>query len=200
MRPTFREFVRAHPFAVRLREDEAAPSIGGAPPAPGNPDNTTNAHHFDSLARGLGMDDDDMTSALEGNSITVWQVPNYYHRWGFLVSGPVDVSIEKRGDNYELTYQLRAKQRMEPKSFYLPYKQGERPMYYKGTIKDEKVIVSAEELQDLMTVPYKNMPPGGMGGGMGGMGAPPGGAPPMGGMGGPPPGPGGPMGAPPGGM
>jgi hypothetical protein len=161
----------------------------GEPAAPGNPDTKTNQYHFDSLERGLGMDDEGMDAALTGGSITIWQVPNYFNKWGFLVSGPVDVSIRKSPDgNYQCTYQLKAKQQMEPLSFYLPYKKGERPTYYKGKVEDKTEIIGVNELQDLMSKPFQNMPAGGaMGGGM------PGGAPPMGGgMAGAPP-----MGAPP---
>ena len=77
-------------------------------------------------------------------------------------------------------------------SFYLPYKKGERPIYYKGKVEDKTEIVGAEELQNMMVEPFKNMPPGGapmgggsslggspMGGGMGG--APMGGGSPLGG-------------------
>jgi hypothetical protein len=188
---TFRDFIARQ----RLFEAEAAPPQGNPTP-PSNPDNTTNKYHFDSLERTFGMDDEGMDAALSGNSITVWKVPNYYSKWGFLVSGPVDVSISKRKDgNYDCKYQLRSKKQMEPLSFYLPYKQGERPLYYKGQIEDKTELVTAEELQNMMVEPFKNMPAGGMGGPPMG-GAPPGGSPPMGvpPMGGPPMG-----GAPPGG-
>lgn len=182
--------MRRHPINISIREDEAAPSMGGAPAAPGNPDSKTNKHHFDSLERGLGMDDEGMTAALEGNSITVWQVPDYSSKWGYLVSGPVDASVEKRPDgNYSVTYQLKQKKLMEPKSFTLPYKKGERPMYYNGPVNDETVIVGEEELQDMMVVPFAKVG-GAQPGAMGGPGGAPGGAPP----GGAPPG-----GAPPGG-
>jgi hypothetical protein len=100
---TFREFVNKRPFELKLREDEAAPAVGNAS-APSNPNNTTNKYHFDSLERGLGMDPDGMDAALTGNSITIWRVPNYFRKWGFLVSGPVDVSIAKSNDgNYVCT-------------------------------------------------------------------------------------------------
>src|SRR6478736_6327166 len=63
---TFREFVNRRPFSVKLREEEAAPSMGGAPPSPDNPDTKTNKYHFDSLQRGLGMDQDGIDAALTG--------------------------------------------------------------------------------------------------------------------------------------
>lgn len=190
---SFREFVNRTPFRLHLREEDAAPVMGASSSSPVNPDNsTTNKHHFDSLERGMGMDDEDMTAGLEGGSITVWRVPNYASTWGYLVVGPVDASIEKKGDgNYAVTFQLKNKQKMEPKSFYLPYRKGERPMYYQGPIEDKTEIMDEEELQDVMSMPFKMVggaQPASMGGPMGGApmgGAPPGGGPagaPMGGM------------------
>ena len=76
MRYTFREFVNSHPCSIKLREETAAPPVGDAS-APANPDNTTNQYHYDSLKRGLGIDDKDMDAALTGSSTTVWSVPNY---------------------------------------------------------------------------------------------------------------------------
>jgi hypothetical protein len=176
---SFRDFVVQYHFF----EAEAAPPQGNPTP-PDNPDNKTNKYHFDSLERNFGMDPEGLDAGLSGNSITVWKVPNYHSKWGFLVSGPVDISIKKRQDgNYDCKYQLQAKKQMEPMSFYLPYKQGQRPIYYKGEVKDRIEVVTPEELQNMMGEPYKNMPAGGMGSPMGG--APPGGAPPMGGMGSP---------------
>ncbi len=193
---SFRHFMRDQYFPCSIREEEAAPSIGSSPSTPGNPDNsTTNKYHFDSLKQQFGIGDDEMTAALEGDPIQIWQVPDYSSKWGYLVSGPCSAIVKQRTDgNYDITFQLAQKKLMNPQSFIMPYKKGERPLKFDGEVTDQKEIISSEELQDIMTKPLATggMPQGGgmgadpsMGGAppMGGpMGAPAGGVPPMGGM------------------
>lgn len=194
MQMSFRQFMKGQRFST-LREDEAAPVGGAVPPSPSNPDDKTNAHHFDALQQQLGIGDDEMTAALEGDPIQVWKVPDYSSKWGFLVIGPVSAIAKKRKDgNFDITFQLKEKQLMEPKSFIRPYGPGMRPLRYEGKVEDQTETITAEELQDIMAMPLMGGgAPMGMGGGpMGGMGA---GAPPM--MGGAPAGGGAPMGAPP---
>lgn len=177
MSVTFRQFIKSHPFSISLREDEAAPSIG-QPSQPSNPE-TTNKHHFDSLQRHLGIGDKELEASLEGDALTIWKVPDYSSKWGFMVNGPVQASVTKRGDGgFDVMFLLKQKQLMEPKSLIRPYKQGDRPMYYEGPVQDKTERMTEEDLQDAMTAPFNGMPSGG-GAPMGG---PPGGAP----MGGPP--------------
>lgn len=188
MGKSFRQFMATQHFPCNLREDEAAPSVGAAPPSPGDPDNKTNKYHFDMLQQQLGMDDEGLTAALESDPVEVYQVPDYSSKWGFSVIGPVSAVVQKRPDgNFSITYQLSQKKLMSPKSFILPYKQGQRPIRYEGPVEDKTEIISAEELQDIMTTAFQNggAAPAGAMGGMppGSPGAPPtGGMPPMGGM------------------
>lgn len=155
-------------------EDEAAPSIGGESP-PSNPDNVTNKHHFDSLQQQFGIGDEALQSALESDPIQVYKVPDYSEQWGFLVVGPCSAVAKKRSDgNFDLTFQLKEKKMMNPKSFIYSYKQGETPTRYQGSIEDQTVVVSNEELQDIMATPYSGM--------IGGQASPMSGMSPMGGM------------------
>lgn len=168
---SFRQF-------IRLTEEDTAPPTG-MPKSPDNPENKTNKHHFDSLQRHLGIGDDEMTSALEGDALTIWKIPDYSSKWGFNVSGPVQAELTKRPDgSFDVKYMLQQKKLMEPKAFTRPYKDGNRPFYYEGPIEDRVERMNAEEIQDAITAPYASMaadPMGGMAGGIGGM-------PPMGGM------------------
>lgn len=183
MRVTFREFVKDARWSDCLFEVEAAPSIGAAPEAPDNPEKTTNKYHFDALQRQLGIDDDGLTAALEGDTIQFWKVPDYSSQWGFLVSGPTSATVSQRPDgSFDVTFHLKEKQLLNPKNFIKPYKQGQRPINYQGPVEDKTVTMSREELQDAMTLPLAS-------GGGSPMGAPgaapigaPMGAPPMGGM------------------
>ncbi len=181
--PRFRHFLKANDFPCKLREDEAAPPMGGdgaAPPVPGSGGDTTNKYHFDFLKQNLGIDDDDFDAALEGGIQTLYQVPDY--GWGFRVQPPVQAVIEDKGSgSYQVTFMLSQKKLANPKSFVLPYKSGDQPTYYEGPIEDKTVTMTREELADAMSKPFADggAPP--MGGGMGG-GPPPMGGPPMGGM------------------
>lgn len=182
MNRSFRQFMKHQYFPCSIHEQEAAPSIGSAPPTPGNPDNTSNAHHFDAMQQEFGIDDDDMTAALEGEPIQIWKVPDYSSKWGFVVAGPCSAIVKKRTDgSFDVTFQLSIKKLMNPKSFILPYKEGDRPIRYEGSVSDQTVTMSAEELQDIMAMPFEQGgAPAGMGGpAMGGM-PPAGGPPPMG--------------------
>ena len=173
--------------SFRLREDEAAPAAGLNSDSQGG---TTNKYHFPSLERELDIDD--IAPALEGDSVTLYQIPEF--GWGFRVLPPIQTTVkEVRGNNdtgdaeYEVTFMLTTLNR---KKFVLPYKQGETPQYYQGPIEDKTEIMTQEELSNAMAKPIEDS--GGMGGGMMG-----GGMDPMGGgMGGPPMG-GAPMGGPP---
>jgi hypothetical protein len=173
---TFREFMVLNDFNCSLFEQDSAPVSGAAPEAPENPDNkTTNQYHFSSLKRQFGMDDDSLKAALEGNSMPVFQVPDYSYKWGFLVIGPCTVVVKQRSDgNYDITFQLEDKKLMEPESFIKPYEKGERPIVYQDKITDKEEIITFKELQDMMAKPYAGMAAGA------------GAAPPMGGPSGPP--------------
>lgn len=130
--------------------------MGSAPNQPDNPDKkTTNKYHFAQLQQQFGIDDSPLKSALEGGTITVFKVPDFSYKWGYLVIGPCTATIKARNDgNYEVTFQLVEKKSMSPKSFILPYKKGERPLVYNGEIKNETQIMTAEELQDIMVLPF----------------------------------------------
>ena len=186
-------------FDCSLREQEAAPVAGTESPAQGTPE-TTNKYHFDSLEREFDIDID---PSLEGDAVTLYQVPQF--GWGFRVQPPVQVSISKHSeggegqgeDLYEVTFLL---DQINRRQVVLPYKDGETPTIYEGPIENKTEIMTQEQLSDAMVKPYEGMGMGmgmgmgggmgmgmgmGMGGGMGGgMGAPPGGMapPPPGGM------------------
>lgn len=173
---------------ITLFEDEAAPALG-TNSAPSNPDNKTNSsHHFDAVKDQMGMNDDDFDAALSTGSITIWSPQDYSQKWGYVVSGPVQVDVNARPDGmYNVLFHLKDKKLMMPRSFILPYKDGEKPILYKGPVEDKMEVMSSEEIQKAMVTPFKNggMPQGADSmGGMGGIGGP------MGGMGG-----GNPMGA-----
>lgn len=174
----FREFVRAKPFAFRLREEDAAPTASA--PMPTDPDNgTTNKYHFDKLQDELDIDDDAMKGALAGPQ-TLYKVPDY--GWGFRVQPPVQATVEDKGNGtYNVTFLLK---QASKRKMMLPYKQGQRPTYYEGPVENKTVMMNKEELADLIVPPYEAAASG-AGGGMGG---PPPMGDPMGGMGGPPPG------------
>jgi hypothetical protein len=157
MKLTFKQFLNINNFYCSIFEQENAPSIGGAPPSPENPNsnNTTNKHHFDVIKKEFGIEDSEMNSALEGGSIPVFKVPDYSKQWGYLVSGPSFATVVARPDgNYEVTFQLSQKKLLNPNSFILPYKKGETPTKYNGEVKDEVVIMTSEEFQDMMALPY----------------------------------------------
>lgn len=194
MRRSFRQFMKTQKVPCFFREEEAAPPIGAAPPSPENPETKTNQYHFSTLKRQLGIDDESFDAALEGGVIDFWKVPDFSSKWGYLVSGPCSVTVEKQQDgNYAVTFRLKEKKLMSPHSFFKPYKEGERPIQYEGPVEDQKEIMSVDDLQDAVAEPMKNggVPAGG-GMGMGGPPGGPGGAPPGGAPGGaPPPAPGG---------
>jgi hypothetical protein len=166
MTHTFKQFIKANDFSCSIFEQDAAPSMSGPSGAPENPDNkTTNKYHFDTIQQQFGIGDEELQAALENGIIPVFQVPDYSDKWGFLVVGPCSATIVASKDgNYEITYQLVQKKLMNPKSFILPYKKGERPLRFNGNIEDKTEIITPEELQDLMTVAYAqpaSPPPGG---------------------------------------
>lgn len=190
MMDRFRKFLMSSkPVHFRLREDDMAPTPTADMPS--NPDGgTTNKYHFDYLQQELGMDDDAFKGAMEGGVQTLYKIPEY--GWGFRVQPPVQATVVDNGnDQYEVTFMLTQKKLTNPKSFVLPYKTGQRPVYYEGPVEDKTVMMNKEELADLVVPPYESggmpgmggMPPGGGAPG----GAPPGGPlaggmPPMGGM------------------
>lgn len=167
---TFREFVKSQMFPRMLWEDEAAPASGSAPSAPGQP-GKTNKHHFDGVQRQLGIDDKSFDAAIEGDSINLWKVPDYSARWGFIVNGPATASIKKTSDNsYQVTFHLKQKRLMSPKDFYMPKGNSKSLMYYDGPVEDQTVVMTQEELSDLMAAPFDNTGAAGMMPPMGGLG------------------------------
>lgn len=170
---TFRRFMKSQTFDISLKEIEAAPAAGMASPPQGS--STTNKHHFDSLERELDIDD--INPAIEGDSLTLYQLPRF--DWPFRVDGPIQVSIEEKSpsDNgegngfYEVTYFLT---KINRRKFVIPYKDGEPVYAYQGEIKDMTEVITQEELSDAMSAPLEQ-------GGGAGMAPPMGGDPPMGG-------------------
>lgn len=164
---TFKEFIKNNNFVCSLLEQDAAPTAGAAPESPANPQ-TTNSNHFSFLKRQLGINSKDLDSALEGNSMPIFQVPDYSDKWGFLVGGTCTAIIKKRSDdNYDVTFQLEDKYLMEPESFIKPYKKGDNPIAYQGKIENKTEIVTKDELQDMMAKPFAPAaaaPPAPMGG------------------------------------
>jgi hypothetical protein len=194
---SFREFMSRQWVPCSIYEQEAAPAMTGAPPSPDNPDGKTNKHHFSFLKGQLGMEDEDFDAALESGSTTIWKVPDYSHKWGFVVAGSCEADIEKRPDgNYNVRFRLAEKKRMLPHSFFYPRRPGEDPVEYEGPVTDQVEVMTAEELQDKLAEPLKAggaLPvsmggpmdrPGGLGSGL--MGGSSGGAPPIPPAGGPP--------------
>jgi hypothetical protein len=177
MTRTFRQFIEANNFRCSILEQDAAPPMGAVPPQPENPDapKTTNKYHFDQLQQQFGIGDSELAAALEGGTVPVFKVPDYSKSWGYIVIGPCSATVQTRKDgNYEVTFQLAQKKLMNPKAFIRPYKDGEAPVRHEGPVKDETVIMTAEELQNIMALPFDQQ----------GAGAPPagGGMPPLGGM------------------
>jgi hypothetical protein len=175
----FREFIKQQPFSYSLREDEAAPAMGSGSSAPTNPDNkTTNKHHPEVIGKEFGIRDEDFSAALETDSVTLYgtKIPDF--GWDYRVAGPIQVSIEDRGDGgYEVTFPLAMMYQDNPKLFIRKYKEGENPMYWDGQVDDQTEYMTQEQLMDAWVEPFAGMGGDPMGGG--GMGAPP-----MGGMGG----------------
>lgn len=193
----FRDFVRSHPFHVSLREDEAAPSMGGAPGAPPNPDSngggggTTDKHHFSALKYQLDMGDGDFLAGLEDGVQSLYPPAEFAkQRWGMEIGGMVPAYVKKREDgNYDVNFMLDIKKGMQPKSLFYAGQKGQTKDTYDGDVGGVHEILSQEELIGMMTPMFRGggqaQPGGGMGGAPGGgMGAPP--APPGGGMGAPP--------------
>ena len=156
---SFKEFIYFNDFNCSLFEQEGLYVAESSPEDPKNPNNkTTNKYHFDFLKRQLGLDDINLKSAISGNSIPIFKVPDYSNKWGFLVSGICTAIVEPRPDgNYDVTFQLEDKKLMEPDSCIKPYKKGERPIVYQGEIVDKKETMTAEELQDIMAKPFSGM-------------------------------------------
>lgn len=171
MKRTFREFVRPQLFPRMFREDEAAPATGSGASAPSNPDSKgSSKDHFGALQRQFGIEDGAMKAAIEGDSIELWQCPDYSASWGFTVNGPVTASVEQVSENsYKVTFHLKQKKLMSPKDFYVPKGNAKALTYYAGPVEDKTQVMTQEELAGLMTAPFANT------GAAGGM-------PPMGGM------------------
>jgi hypothetical protein len=191
MSSRFREFMARHPIQIRLREEDAAPVSGAAPPAPGNPDSPTDKHHFDALKFQLDIDDADFDAGLEGGVQQLWPSKEFTKaRWNMEVAGMIPAMVKKRPDgNYDVTFMLDVKKKAQPKSMFYPDQKGMVKNTFDGDQQAGGVheILSAEELQGMMTPAFRA---GGAPGGAGGPGGapPPGGSPsPMGGPGGPPP-------------
>lgn len=180
----FREFIKQQSFSCYLREDEAAPAMGSGASAPTNPDNkTTNKHHPDVIGKEFGIRDEDFSAALETDSVTLYgpKIPDF--GWDYRVAGPIQVSIEDRGDGgYMVTFPLSMMHQDNPKLFIHKYSSEENPMYWDGQVGDQTEYMTQEQLMDAWVEPFAGMGDDLMGGG--GMGAPPMGG--MGGMGGPP--------------
>ena len=169
----FRDFMIKQPFVVSIYEDEAAPAMGVDNSPPSDPSNSSNSdNHFDAFKRVGGMGDDDFDAAMDTSNITIYPSLDYANKWGFIASGPVNCSLEKRPDGmYDVLFHLNDKKLLDPQSFFFPYKEGQRPIPYKGPVQDQKEVMSANELQNLMTKPLEA-----------GGAAAAGGAPPMGGI------------------
>lgn len=157
---SFKEFVLSQKNA-QFKEQDAAPSIGAVPETPSNPKNsTTNKHFFSSLKRQMGMDNDGLRATLEGDAVTIFQVPDYSKKWGFLVAGPCPAVLSERKDgNYDITYLLTQKQLLNPESFILSYKAGDDINTFTGKIEDKTEIIDPESLQDILTKPFSSLVP-----------------------------------------
>lgn len=137
-------------FVGNFFETEAAPSIGANPPE------KDNSHHFDFLKKQLGIDDESFDSVISTGEITLYKMPDYSRKWGFIVNPPVGTFVEKQDNgNYHVKFMLKNKKIISPKSFYLPYKKGDNPIYYQGPIEDKIEIMSEKELQDCIAKPYE---------------------------------------------
>ena len=135
---------------------------------PPNPE-TTNQYHFDAMQRELGIDDDAFKSYLENGTQTLYKIPEY--GWGFRVQPPVQATVQDKGNGqYAVTFLLSQKKLTNPKSFILPYKDGQRPSYYQGPVEDQTETMNQEELADLIVPPYESQA-NPMGGGMPPIGA-----------------------------
>lgn len=174
--------------------------MGASPPSPTNPDSgssKTNKHHWDTLQRQFGIDDESFDAVIEQGILDIWKVPDYSSKWGFVVNGPCSAQAEELpSGSYRVTFMLKEKKMMRPKDFFLPYhKQAPGQLnYYDGPVENKTEMMTREELQDAMAEPLKNggapagggmpggAPPGGAPGGAPPMGGAPGGAPAPGGM------------------
>ncbi len=148
----FKEFFRSSIHNYIVRED-------AVPAAPENPDSDSgNKHHFSSMQRELGIDDDSFDAALAGGIIEVLKVPDYSEKWGFLVAGPCFAQVEKvNNDAYQIRFLLSQKKLMNPKSFILPYRDGEQPIIYNGPVEDKTERISTNELQDMVATAFSTM-------------------------------------------
>lgn len=153
---TFRQFIEKTNFSCSLLEQENAPSMGGAPEAPQNPNNkTTNKHHFSYLKRQFGISDEDLVDSIESVPIQLFKVPDYADKWGFLVVGDCGALATQRDDgNWDVNFMLSQKYLMNPNAFILPYSKNETPIVYKGEVEDKTEIVTDEELQDMTGGPF----------------------------------------------
>lgn len=145
MKISFRQFMN------NFCEAEAAPSIGANPP-----EEKDNSHHFDFLKRQLGIGDDEFDAIISSGEITIYKMPDYSKKWGFLVNPPVNAFVEKQENgNFYVYFMLKNKKTMSPKSFFLPYKEGESPIYYQGPVEDKTEIMNERDLQDCISKPYE---------------------------------------------
>lgn len=195
---TFRKFMSKYNFPLLKEEAPVDPNnsiLGGD-------SDTPQTHNRFSLRMQDEFDIDDkaMDAYDDTNTFVTYKAINYSSKWGFIASGPIPVTAEKIVDagersKYKVVFHLT---QANKRKFYFPYKDGEVPVRYTGTVSDKTEYMSYSELEDLKSqgldqVGQAGGAPGGMGGGMGdppmgggmggGMGAPPmGGAPAPGGM------------------
>lgn len=196
---TFRNFIRNHDFNFSLREDEAAPSMGGSGGAPPNPDSSTGDSDGpssyenvpNSMAREFNTTEEDMLAAIESGSLTISEIPDHEAEWGFTVRPPVDVTVTQINDDmYDVKFPFEMLHAMNPQIFVDRTTMPGNLVQYQGPVEDKTIQMTKGELMKAWQMslaqsagggmpPMGGAPPmGGMDGGMdGGMGAPP-----MGGM------------------
>ncbi len=175
---TFREFIHKYDWHFSLREQEAAPSGGSAPP-PSDPQKKTSEPHVDFLGKELNAQPEDIETAIQSGPLTLYgDIPDYSTKWGFKILPPIHVQIKKVGDDqFEVTFPFTQLYAMNRNQF-VTYRDGVM-YYYRGPVRDEKIVMTREELMKAWGKPLEG------GGGGAPMGAPPGGmggGPPIGGM------------------
>lgn len=188
---TFRNFLRNHDISFSLREQEAAPSMGGTGAQPSNPDSNFDSDTGyenvpNSMAREFNVPPEAMLAAIQTGTLTLHEIPNKEAEWGFTVRPPVDVTVQQINDNmYDVTFPFEMLYRQNPQLFMSTKLMPGNVVQYEGPIEDKTIQMSMNEL---MRAWQKSLEGAGSGGGMmgappmGGMGGPPMGGPPMGGM------------------
>jgi hypothetical protein len=174
---TFREFINKHDRRFQLREQEAAPAGGSAPP-PSDPEKKTSEPHLDFLGKELNAQTEDLEAAIQSGPLTLYgKIPDYSGQWGFKILPPIQAGVKKVGDDqFEVTFpfvQMYAQNRNQ----FVTFRDGVM-YYYQGPVRNEKVVMTREELMNAWAEPLAGGGGGPMGGPPGGMG----GAPPIGGM------------------